>query len=364
MQVLQIDAINTVIRSHYMPLFSRLGAYDRELLDDKMFSLRAQRSSRRTHFEYWGHECSLLPINYYPLFQWRREDAKRGIGVYKQVCEHAKKNPQLVQEIKQRTVAEGPFTCADLETESRGAGMWEWSGTKQVFEHLFWTGELASAGRRGFQRLYASPDSVIPKSLLASHSRDRLADQMTLLESAAAALGVATESDLRDYFRMSAADSKRALARLVSELRLETVQVEEWTEPAFVCPGVTVPRRVDACALLSPFDPIVWCRARAERLFQFHYRIEIYVPAAKRVYGYWVMPFLLGDQIVARLDLKAARDTQRLLVKGVWLEAQQHADAVLPALADKLHELVLWLGLSDVCVEGRGRLPTALRSFI
>lgn len=361
MQVLQIDAINTLVRSHYLPLFSRVGQYDRELLDTKLFSEREQRVTRRQFFEYWGHECSVIPIQHYPLLQWRRDDAKAGNGVYKQLYKLSQRNPDLVSALRTRVHEHGPLTSSDLETESRGSGMWEWSQTKQALEYLFWAGELASAGRRGFQRLYAAPETVIPQDYLCYTGLSRLQSQMRLLELAASALGVATETDLRDYFRLPAKDSKMALERLSAEGRLHTVAVEGWSQPAYVLPNIVLPRVLEISALLSPFDPIVWCRDRAQRLFNFHYRIEIYVPPDKRKFGYWVMPFMHRNELVARVDLKADREKQRLHVKGAWCEDNHNSESVAPELAAALIKLAQWLNLDHVVVGKKGGLAQPLR---
>ena len=362
MSVLQIDAINTVIRSHYMPLFSRLGHYDRALLDQKLFDARAQRPTQRRFYEYWGHECSVLPIELYPLFDWRRADACHGKGIYRQIHQLAMDNADLVKRIKQEVRQRGPVACSDLEKDARGPGMWEWSSTKTALEYLFWTGELASAGRRSFQRLYALPESAIPAEQLNSGQRHRLDDQMALTELAAGALGVATESDLRDYFRLPAADSKTVVSSLVEDKRLLPVSVQNWRQTAYVLPDVVVPRKIQAGTLLTPFDPIVWCRDRALRLFDFHYRIEIYVPAAKRQFGYWVMPFLFNDRLVARLDLKADREADLLIVKGAWLQQGVNADEVIHAIHNALSHLAMWLGLNDVVIKRKGDLARYLHA--
>ena len=359
MQALQIDAINTVIRSHYMPLFSRLGAYDRSLLDRQLFDEKSQRPGKRNYFEYWGHECSVMPLELYPLFDWRRDDARRGIGVYKQAYESAKERSGLVGKILSRVSNHGPLTCSELEPDKRGPGMWEWSQTKQALEYLFWTGDLASAGRRRFQRIYGAADSVIPTHLLGQ-TRHRLDDQMTLLELSAGALGVATESDLRDYFRLKANDGKLALTALVEDQRLLPVKVEGWQQQGYTLPNPSIPRKIDTATLLTPFDPIVWHRDRALRLYDFHYRIEIYVPQAKRQYGYWVMPFLYKDSLPARVDLKACRETSSLLVKGAWLEPAADQSEVAPALANALRDLAQWLDLEHIVVSARNAFAKQL----
>jgi len=359
MGALQIDAINTVIRSHYTPLFSRLGPYDRGLLDQHIFRPRRVPGDR-AFFEYWGHECSVLPLSTYPLFRWRMDDARTGVGVYKQLSQLAAEKPDFIHSVRDKLEAK-PMTCRDLSVDRRGPGMWEWSESKQALEYLFATGDIATTGRRRFERVYGLPQCVFPADLLEAPAPTRVAAQASLLEIAAVAMGVATAADLRDYFRLSAVDADRALDILLDQRRLLRVHVEGWTKPAYRVPGTKIPRNISVATLLSPFDPVVWNRERASRLFNFDYRIEIYVPAAKRRYGYWVMPFLLDDQLVARVDLKAEREQQRLLVKGAWFEpAARGNDDIAPALRQALERLATWLDLSQLEITANGDLGRAL----
>jgi len=360
MAALQIDAINTVIRSHYMPLYSRLGHYERALLDSKVFAPQAQRAARRTYFEYWGHECSILPVSFYSLLRWRMEDALQGVGVYKHLHALAARKGAYIKQLKQTIREQGALTCRGLSDDPRGKGMWEWSESKQVLEYLFWTGQIASAGRRGFERLYDLNERVIPDALMNTPTPSRLDAQSTLIEIAAGALGVACAVDLRDYFRLSANDAQKCIQHLLEQGRLVPVSVQNWKAEAYILPNTTIPRAVKCCTLLTPFDPVVWHRERARRLFDFNYRIEIYVPENKRQYGYYVLPFLLGDQLVARVDLKADRENSRLIVKGAWSEPGFNTLETASQLATELARLSQWLELESVVVRKRGDLAKQL----
>lgn len=367
MQALQIDAINTVIRSHYMPVFSRLGHYDRTLLDTRLFEPRFQSPSQRQFFEYWGHECSLMPVTDFPLLQWRMQDAREQSGIYKQLAKLAASKPAFITSIKQSISETGPLTTRDLAGKKRGPGMWEWSENKQALEYLFCTGEVSTRGRRGFNRLYDLTENTIPARILkqcpssisAHHRRD---SQATLMEKGIAAHGIATLTDARDYYRLAAPDAASALEQLIEDKRIEEIHVEGWEKPGYCLPGLVVPRSVSPCTLLTPFDPLTWCRDRLKRLFDVDYRIEIYVPEHKRKYGYYVMPFLLGENIVARCDLKADRDQRVLNVLGAWPEPGQNPDEIAVPMRTALANLAAWLGLDAVDVQGSTDFDKSLHS--
>jgi len=352
MSALQIDAINTVIRSHYMPLFSRLGHYSRDELDKHLFDAAQQRPSRRKFFEYWGHECSVMPIDHYHLLHWRMQDAQRYLGVYKQCAQIAKSRPGFLREIRTTLANNGPLALRDLEKSGRGPGMWEWSDTKQALEYLFWSGEITTRGRTGFQRRYELTENAIPQSELLKCSISRDDAQADLIVKSIAALGLGTEADIRDYYRLSAVDAKRVVTRLLEDKRIEAVNVEGWDKCAYWLPGTRVPRQTQHSCLLTPFDPLVWYRQRLRRLFNFDYTIEIYVPAAKRQYGYYVLPFLHNEEIVARVDLKADRQKGCLRVLGIWWENKAAANAK-KALSNELHRLCDWLDLNEVSNESK-----------
>lgn len=359
MAALQIDAINTVIRSHYMPVYSRLGHYSRDTLSRNVFLPSSQRRAKRRYFEYWGHECSIMPLSLYPLFHWRREDAANGVGVYQQISALNRRKPEFVDAIRQQIHDHGPATHRTLALDTRGSGMWEWSESKQALEYLFWSGEITTVGRQGFERLYDFAEHSIPADLLEAQ-HDRAASQAQLILRSVEALGVGTASDVRDYFRLPAKEADAAIAQLLSDGLIEAVTVKGWNRTAYTLPDVTLPRRCHATTLLTPFDPIVWHRERTERLFDFSYRIEIYVPAAKRRYGYYVLPFLMHGQLVARVDIKAERDTGILRVKGAWSEVGTEVSDVARELNRELQRLAHWLGLGTIDVCRNGDLATRL----
>jgi len=348
MGALQIDAINTVVRSHYLPLYSRLGPYDCDLLDQKVFLPKLQAPRHRKTFEYWGHECSLLPIELFPNFRWRMDDAREGRGIYKQLARYAKANRPYLETVKAKIADSGPLTVRDFGDSARKPGMWEWGPAKLALEYLFWSGELSSVGRNGFQRVYDLSERAIPDHLLQSDPLSRSDAQKNLLLLAAKALGVGTAADLRDYFRLSAKDANPLVEQLLEQGELVRCEVENWSQSAFALPDLIKPKRFDSVTLLSPFDPVVWYRDRAKRLFGFEYKIEIYVPKAKRKYGYYVMPLLVGEHVVARVDLKADRVNSKLDILGFWLEVNQDSDHVISALRGELLNLSHWLGLDAI----------------
>lgn len=346
--LVQIDSVNVLARAHYVPFYSRLGPYDPALLD------RAAHARRtRTLFEYWGHEASLIRLDLQPCLRWRMERARAGEGIYPGLAAFGRERRDFVDAALREVAARGPLAARELGaalTEGRrGTGSWwGWSDGKRALEWLFWAGLVTSAGRRGFERLYDLPERVLPAAIVDAPTPEPAEAHRRLIGVAARALGIATEPDLRDYFRMDPSDSKVALAALVEAGDLRPVAVEGWSAPAYLVPDTIVPRRIGARALVSPFDPLVWERARIERLFGFRYRIEIYTPAHKREHGYYVLPFLMGDRIVARVDLKADRAAKRLIVHAVHIEPGEPAAEVGTALDAELAEMARWLGLSGI----------------
>src|SRR5215212_1276052 len=311
----QIDSVNVLQRAHYLPLFSRLGAYDTALLD------RAAHRAPRRLFEYWGHEASLLPVATQPLLRWRMERA--GDDAWGGVRRIQRERPELVERVLAEVRDRGPIAASEVveeEMPARTGPWWDWSDVKRAFEWLFWSGQITSARRRGFERLYDLPERVLPPAVIATPTPPVAEAQRELVRVAARSLGVGSERDLRDYFRLPVAEAKLRIAELVEADELWPVEVEGWTVPAYLHREARIPRAVSARALVGPFDSLVWERSRAERLFGFRYRIEIYVPKPKRVHGYYVLPFLLRDRLVARVDLKADRrhaaGTGRLVVKA------------------------------------------------
>lgn len=355
--LIQIDSVNAVARSHYLPPFARLGAYDPAVLE------AAAWGPRKSLFEYWGHEASLIPMRMHPLFRWRMEAAARGDGTYKSPQKLARERPEFIRAVEDEIRRRGPLGAGDLEVSGKSkGGWWGWSDGKTAVEWLFWAGRLSTATRRGFERLYDVTERVIPAAVLNLPTPAPEEAKRQLLMIAARSLGVATEPDLRDYFRLSPQDSRAALLSLAADGSLERVAVEGWSQPAYLDPQAQAPRRVRASALLSPFDSLVWRRERAERLFDFRYRLEIYTPAHKREFGYYVLPYLLGETIPARLDLKSDRAAGALRVKAAHLQPGAKAARVAPPLAADLRETAKWLGLSDVRVEGHDPLAEALRA--
>jgi len=357
-QVLQLDSVSVAVRAHYAPVFSRLGPYDRDLLDRAAWGPRKSRLLA----EYWVHEAALMAVDDWPLLRWRMRQYRHG----RWGTHIVKANPQLADDIVAAVAELGPSTAGQIETyleaAPRGAkgAWWNRSDTKWVCEALFASGVLTTATRVGFARHYDLVEKVLPAEVLARDVGDDEAIRELTLR-AATALGVGTEADIRDYFRLSAQQVKPAIAELLSAGDIERVEVDGWSAPAYLR-ARAVPRLDRGTALLCPFDPLIFFRPRVERIFNFHYRIEIYTPAAKRQYGYYVWPFLLDGDLVARVDLKADRAADTLQVVGAFGESGISRPQVAAALADELSQMASWLGLSGITVSDRGDLAAELRS--
>ncbi len=336
--------MNVLVRAHYLPLFSRLGSYDRNLLD----AVTAAKAKR--YFEYWGHEASLLPVDCQPLLRWRMARARRGLGVWKQLQPFAHEKRAEANALLKRIRAEGPLAASDIAGSRAAKGMWVWSEAKHALEWLFWAGLVASTHRRGnFERVYDLPERVIPRAILEVPTPSERDARRALLARSAKALGVATAGDLRDYYRIPAADAPLAIAQLVEEGTIIPVRVRGWQQQAYLHKDARAGRRIEGAALVSPFDPLVWHRPRTERLFGFRYRLEIYTPAHKREHGYYVLPFLLDGAIVARVDLKADRKAGVLIVQRVHVEPGAPGSTV-ERLIGELQLMAAWLELSSVVV--------------
>lgn len=353
----QIDSINIVARAHYLPLFSRLGPYDTELLHRA-----AQRPPRRL-FEYWGHEASLIDVRLQPALRWRMAAAAEDAwGRMKRI---QAEQPGLVDAVRAEIADQGPLTARQIEYEEERRTDhwgWNWSSVKTCLEWLFWCGEITAAGRnRQFERLYDLPERVLPAQILAQRTPSQDEADVMLVRRAAQALGIGATRCFADYFRIPAARAKAAIEVLVETGELHPVTVPGWADKgAYLWHNARIPRRIEARALLSPFDSMVFERQRLEQLFDFRYRIEIYVPAERRVHGYYVYPFLLDEAMVARVDLKADRATGVLRVNSAWLEDGADPVEVSEALAAELAKMADWLGLSDVVVSPYGDLGPRL----
>jgi uncharacterized protein YcaQ len=342
MGLIQIDSVNVLVRSQELPLFARLGPHPRGLIPDA--------TAAGELFEYWVHEACHVPTEHHRLHRWQMAKDHK----WSRFMQLEQRRPGYVDEVYRRVAAEGPVAAGDLEARvGKKGSWWDWDDGKAALEHLFWSGRV-SAWRRptDFARLYDITERVLPAEVLAQPTPTEAEARKELLVLAARHHGVGTLDDLTDYHRQKNAPCRPLVQELVDEGRLVPVSVEGWVKPAYRHPEVVVPRRVGARALLSPFDPVVWYRERTERLFGFRYRIEIYTPAPKRQYGYYVLPFLLGDELVARVDLKADRRNGVLRVPGAFAELGVPVGEVAEALAAELLLMAEWLGLEQVVVGG------------
>ncbi|MFC9789963.1 winged helix-turn-helix domain-containing protein [Rhodococcus sp. NPDC127528] len=359
--LLQIDSVSVAVRAHYMPVFSRIGGYDRALLDSA--SWRHTAAKPRALVEYWAHEAALVPVEDWPLLRWRmrRFEGGRWTG-----AQHVlERNPSLGRDVLDVITEVGAASAGEverhleIEVRERGGPWWGRSDTKVVCEQLFSAGALSVDKRVGFVRHYDLSERVLPSSVVATHVEEVDAVR-ELVRRSARALGVGTETDLRDYYRLAAAQARPAIADLVEDGALIPVAVRGWDAPAYLFAGARVPRSIGGSVLLCPFDPVVFFRPRAQRIFDFHYRLEIYTPQHKRVHGYYVFPFLLDGRLVARVDLKADRAADGLRVAAAFVEPGHVPGSVATALAAALREMADWLGLADVIVGDRGDLAAQL----
>lgn len=344
---LQIDSVSVLARAHYLPLWSRLGSYDRELLHRLAYP---RRPADRRLFETWAHEASLVPVELEPALRWRRRLAAA-----------RRERPPAADEVLARVCAEGPLAASDFERRTAPGTWWSWSVSKRTLEHLFAVGELMVPSRRpSFEREYDVPERVLPPAVLAAPEPAEAEARKSLLVHAAGVLGVATVADLQDWWRLRGAPTQPLVAELVEAGELRQVLVRGWDKPGYVVPGTVLPRRVDGRALLSPFDNLVAFRPRVQRLWGMRIRLEIYTPGPQRTHGYYVLPFLLGDALVARVDLKGDRATGVLRVLAAHLEPGESAAVVAPALAAELVAMATWLGLRQVTTGDRGDLARTL----
>nr|WP_204264583.1 crosslink repair DNA glycosylase YcaQ family protein [Geodermatophilus normandii] len=356
--VVQIDSVNVVSRSHYLPAFSRLGAYRRSTLDD--FTAR-----RHELFEFWAHEASFLPVRLHPYLRWRMAAAEE--QAWGSMVRIQRERPGYVAEVLDRVREAGPVRASELgeARPDRPGSMWNWHAGKVALEWLFYTGVLTARARTtSFERVYDLTERVLPAAVLQTPTPGPADAVRELVRTAARALGVATERDLRDYFRLRPAQARQAILELADAGDMLPVEVAGWGAPAWLDPAARRPRWIRARALLSPFDSLVWERPRVERIFGFRYRLEIYTPAAQRVHGYYVLPFLLGDRLVARVDLKADRQAGVLRVQAAHAEDGVDRAEVGAELAAELRLMAGWLELDDVAVADRGDLAADLTAAL
>jgi uncharacterized protein YcaQ len=350
---LQIDSVNVMARAHYMPPFARLGAYPAAMLEDEAWGRRPSL------FEYWGHAASLMPVEWQPLFRWRMERARTQDAKAHLVARIGRGQAyvdQVLAEIERR----GPVTGGDFAEGPRKAGWWNWSDGKIALEWLFWAGLVTVKTRRGFERVYDLTERVLPREIASAPTPSEADAQRELVAISARAMGVATLADLADYFRLKQTETRARADELVEAGVLEPVAVEGWRGPAWLAVGAKAPRRATGAALLSPFDNLIWRRERTERIFGARFRIEIYTPAEQRTHGYYVYPFLMGEKIAARVDLKSDRQAGRLMVQAAHLEPGADEGETASALAAELRALAHWQGLADVWIAKKGGLSTAL----
>jgi hypothetical protein len=356
--VIQIDSVNVLVRSQELPLFARLGSHKRTAIAD------ATKSGKI--FEYWAHEAAHVPVEFHPLFRWKMDAARRGDSVHWGLSTFYTANKAFVESIYRRVASDGPLSSRELSVRKGSKGTWwDWDDAKTALEYLFWTGRVMSRARGSdFSRIYDIPERVLPESILMMATPSEHDARKTLVARSATSMGIATASDLADYFRQKLVVVRPLIKELVEDGSLREVRVEGWKEVAYLHPSARLPRSIHTQALLSPFDSLVWCRPRNERLFNFHYRIEIYTPQHKRIYGYYVLPFMLNGEIVGRVDLKADRVNSQLLVHAAYAEAGTAPPDIANSLADELRMMAGWLDLARVSIGRKGNLSGSLRKIM
>lgn len=359
--VVQIDSVNVLARAHTLPAFSRLGRYKTQDLHALAYGGR-----KRALFEYWGHEASLLPVALQPLLRWRMARAARGEGIYGAIARFGRERRELIEQVRGEIAERGPLAAGELSHQHKGeGGWWGWSDGKRAVEWLFWSGAVTTATRRGtFERVYGLTEQVLPRSVIETPTPDEADAQRELLRVSARCLGVATERCLRDYFRLRPGDARPRIAELVEAGELIPTAVEGWDAVAYLYREARRPRRMEAQALLAPFDPLIWQRERVEAVFGARIRLELYTPREKRTHGYYVLPFLLGDRIVARVDLKADRAVATLRVQAAHAETGVSKAAIVEPLATELRLMATWLGLERIKVERAGDLARVLAGML
>jgi uncharacterized protein len=354
--VVQVDSVNVLTRSEELPIFARLGPHPRNLVRDM--------EADGELFEYWAHEASLLPVHHEPLFRWKKEQVRSGAyKVWGGMAKLRAEQPEFLETVLQEVARRGPVAASELSMRVGQVGDhwgWRWDDAKTAIEALFWGGEVAGRRRRNFEREYTVPAHRFPSHILEQPALDEREARLALLRIASRCIGIGSARDLADYHRLNVPAARPLIDELVAGGELLEVEVEGWRERVLLCPGAKMPRRVEARALLSPFDSLIWERSRTEHLFGIRYRIEIYVPQEKRVHGYYVLPFLLGEELVARVDLKADRHAGELLVQAAWGEPGIDEALVSAELAQELVAMAAWLELEKVVVKPKGDLHQAL----
>lgn len=349
--LVQLDSVNVCVRTHYMPFYSRLGPYDRGTLDRWL-------NESGENFEYWAHAAAVLPVDRYPRWRWKMGE----MTVWRRAEALLDAHPELLVDVKRQVHESGPLTVRDLDAPShRSDPWWGYGPGKIALEVLFANGDIAALRTNNFTRLYDAPERMIESAHLDAEALSKDQAYRVLLRDAVVHLGIGTVHDISDYFRLNTSRSAPFLAQMADEGEIELVEIREWNGPVYLDPKAVRPRQITGAVLLSPFDPITWYRERAERLFDFEYRIEIYVPEPKRVYGYYTLPFMLDGELVGRVDLKADRKGGVLLVRSAWREEGTDADRVTAALAPELELFAGWLQLGEVDVGPRGNLSAHLR---
>ena len=355
-RIIQIDSVNVLVRSEELPLFARLGSHKRTAI--------ANATKSGKIFEYWAHEAAHIPVEFHPLFRWKMEAARRGHSTHWGLSSFYSTHKSFVESIYKRVLNDGPTNSRQLSERKVAKGTWwDWDEAKTALEYLFWTGRLMSRGRGAdYSRIYDTPERVLPDSIIAMPTPSEHDARKALIDHAGASMGISSATDLADYFRQKLTVVRPLITELVESGDLREVAVEGWKEVAYLHSSATLPKSIQTHALLSPFDSLVWCRPRNERLFNFHYRIEIYTPRHKRIYGYYVLPFMLDGEIVGRVDVKADRAQGILRVHAAFAEPGVDRSVVARRLKNELIEMAAWLDLDDIDIARRGNLSAALRS--
>jgi uncharacterized protein len=358
LHLLQIDSVNVLVRSHYLPLYARLGHYDVAALDARCFTQK-----KRHFFECWAHEASLVPLDLHPLMRWRMDRARAGNGTYKSMNAYGLDNKAFLKATLEHIRNNGPIRASEVPGGGKAeGGWWGWSKGKITLETLFDQGLVTAATRQGFERIYDLPERVISAEVLNRPTPSERECFRLLIEKSAEALGIATEFDLRDYFRLPVSEARLATQDAIGSGVLIPVSVDGWNKQAYLHRDAKIPRKAGATALLSPFDPIVWDRDRAERIFNFHYRIELYTPAPKRKFGYYVLPFMVGEKLGGRLCLKSDRQSGTLLVNRAHIEADADVTETAALISTELQLMASWLGLERVKISRAGIFAKALNA--